>query len=325
MKNIRKKYLKILLSLFVICFLGAGTLYFSNILRENQVQAQSALNSEEQNTENNVLHETCQEYFGRRISEGWEVVEYDWPRTVLLSPDGNIKRELDLRNDVETLRPNGVGDTVLNTIGGDSPAATNWESVDETTPDESTTFVYGVGSWRADLHNLQDSSIGAGTINKVTIYARIKYVTGGYARLYLKTNGITHESSNQPISSTWATYSWEHEINPITSNSWTWTEIDNLQAGYNLLSSDYGTVYCTQSYVEVDYTPPPPEVSTLAASGVGATSAIFNGNITDDGGATITVRGFEYGISTSSVSTTSESGSFGTGAFSLIATDLRHE
>lgn len=72
--------------------------------------------------------------------------------------------------------------------------------------------------------------------------------------------------------------------------------------------------------IRVYYNISPPEVSTLAASGVGATSAIFNGNIT--GGTSITVRGFEYGISTSSVATTSESGSFGTGTFSLIATDL---
>ena len=53
--------------------------------------------------------ETCQEYFDRRIREGWKCISRDGPLVVLLSPDG-IRKEMDLRNDVETLRPNAAGD-----------------------------------------------------------------------------------------------------------------------------------------------------------------------------------------------------------------------
>lgn len=44
-----------------------------------------------------------------------------------------------------TLRPNGAGNSTELTIAGDTPAATNWESVDEVTADDDTTFVKAIG------------------------------------------------------------------------------------------------------------------------------------------------------------------------------------
>ena len=49
-----------------------------------------------------VLHETCLEYFRRRLAEGWECISLEGHNAVLLSPDGNVRREIDLRNDIET-------------------------------------------------------------------------------------------------------------------------------------------------------------------------------------------------------------------------------
>ncbi|GAI05297.1 unnamed protein product, partial [marine sediment metagenome] len=69
-----------------------------------------------------VKHETCQEYFRRRLSEGWKCISLEGYNAVILSPEG-IRRELDLRNDIETLRPNATGD--LSQMGG------RWDKVDE--------------------------------------------------------------------------------------------------------------------------------------------------------------------------------------------------
>jgi hypothetical protein len=63
--------------------------------------------------------------------------------------------------------------------------------------------------------------------------------------------------------------------------------------------------------------------TTQSASGVLAITATGNGNITATGSSTITKRGFQYGISqTVNLREVSETGTFGTGAFSLELTYL---
>ncbi len=70
-----------------------------------------------------------------------------------------------------------------------------------------------------------------------------------------------------------------------------------------------------------------PTLTTNAATGVGVSSAILNGNITDTGGANATVRGFAFGTNSSlsggDTATTTESGSFGTGAFGQLIINLK--
>jgi DNA-binding beta-propeller fold protein YncE len=60
----------------------------------------------------------------------------------------------------------------------------------------------------------------------------------------------------------------------------------------------------------------PPTVSTAAASGVATTSSTLNGSISAVGGSAPTVRGFVYGGDIYYGATTTEAGSFSTGAFS---------
>jgi len=69
-----------------------------------------------------------------------------------------------------------------------------------------------------------------------------------------------------------------------------------------------------------------PTVTTQSASSIGATSATLNGNITATGGANATVRGFAWGtdalLSGGDTATTTENGSFGTGAFTNTSLTL---
>jgi len=90
--------------------------------------------------------------------------------------------------------------------------------------------------------------------------------------------------------------------------------------------------------VTPEYTPPPvypPVVATGNATGIDCTAATFWGDITDDGNATIILRGFVYGETceadpgnaTAPVDSTwgsysLEAGSFGNGTYSLQVDDL---
>lgn len=81
-------------------------------------------------------------------------------------------------------------------------------------------------------------------------------------------------------------------------------------------------------YITITYTlPVAPTVTGSAASSVATTSMTGNGNITADGGATVTRRGFCYKTGTTGDPTTADSvayddGSFSTGAYTKSITGL---
>ena len=64
-----------------------------------------------------------------------------------------------------------------------------------------------------------------------------------------------------------------------------------------------------------------PTVTTSEASNITATGATLSGNVTSDGGATITARGFLYGTNSNNLSQTVQSGS-GTGSYTKALTGL---
>jgi uncharacterized protein (TIGR03790 family) len=65
-----------------------------------------------------------------------------------------------------------------------------------------------------------------------------------------------------------------------------------------------------------------PTLTITSTSLITKTTATLNGNITDVGGATPTVRGFQYGTTTSYGTTTTENGSFSAGAYTGDITGL---
>jgi len=65
-----------------------------------------------------------------------------------------------------------------------------------------------------------------------------------------------------------------------------------------------------------------PSVTTNAASSVGVSTVTLNGNVTSDGGATVTARGFYFGTNSNVTSNPTYGSGSGTGAFSLARTGL---
>ncbi len=190
-----------------------------------------------------------------------------------------------------TIRPNNVGDSALLQLGGTTPAATNWQSVDEVTANDAVDYVYDVNhdTWTyIDLYNLADTAL-SGAISSVVVWMRIRATvtpTQVCAETYIKTNTVTYAGTQvQPLDTNWNNYSTTYNTNPQTGSAWTWAEINALQAGVVLrqpkTTGANRQTQCTQVWVVVTYNTP--EIS------VNPTSYAFG--VLDEGGTYETLPG----------------------------------
>jgi hypothetical protein len=161
----------------------------------------------------------------------------------------------------EILRPSAAGDETNLSLYPDS-GEQNWQDVGEAVADDDATFVWTNSvAYLRDLYNLPSSS-ELGIINSITVYARCKAAetpTQSSAKIAVKTGGTTYESAEQTLTNDWALYSNPWTKNPLTGVAWTWDDINALQIGVALrrpiAGLGYGS-YCTQVYVEINYTSP---------------------------------------------------------------------
>ncbi len=218
-----------------------------------------------------VNAETCRQYLARHLAGGWRFAPLRGSEYlgILSSPGGESRRLFDLRNDVETLRPSATGDESNNTV---YPSGAAYAAVDEATSDGDATYIKGgdqwpYETWRRDFFNLPAHSLGAGTINGITVYAVCRAFSANINHASLKiciksgagdeAPDTATEGTEQTMSGTsYAIYSQEWATNPATGSAWTWDEIDQLQIGISLRNT-YGTtnyvMRCTQVWVEVSY------------------------------------------------------------------------
>ena len=161
--------------------------------------------------------------------------------------------------ETETLRPSAAGDET-NISSQEPDSGAHWEKVDEAISDSDSTYVYTNSSvWQEDLYNIADHSTGVGTINYVKVYAVCRAdATPMQTSVYthIKTNEIEDNGSEETVTTSYATYSYQWDYNPQTL-AWTWSEIDALQIGVGLRESATGqNTRCTQVYAEVGYEAP---------------------------------------------------------------------
>lgn len=148
----------------------------------------------------------------------------------ILSPSGNSQDFLgDCR--VYTIFPSGNGATnnwVANT-------GTNWQAVDEASPDADTTYVSSSTLNHIDLYQLEDipnsGSIAAVQTNLVTR----KDDASTYSMAHLvRVSGVNYESSGDSVSSSYAYSVRIHEMNLNTSGYWRISDVNNIQAGIKI-------------------------------------------------------------------------------------------
>jgi len=162
----------------------------------------------------------------------------------------------------EILRPDATGDenTIVYSVPS-IPGADHWQNVDETPPDDNTSYVQAYyQTWRRDLYNIPNSGVGAGTINHITVYVRcLADVEPDQTsvKIAIKSTNV-HESSEKQLAErlVWENFSNQWATNPDNAHAWTWDEINSLQIGVALRAclSTNGYTRCTQVYVVVDYT-----------------------------------------------------------------------
>jgi flagellin-like protein len=174
------------------------------------------------------------------------------PQTIILRPKGQGNSENLAAN------PSNTGWPSYNAIH-------NWEDVDETTSDGSSTYVYSTSSTEAfDTYVLQNSGITTGTITQITVHI-IAEISGnnnggaGTAREYIRIGGSNYNNPNaHSLNTNYVEYSYNWATNPNTNSAWTWTNIDALEAGVGLTQSGGYSSYqtrCTQVWIEVTYIP----------------------------------------------------------------------
>ncbi len=164
------------------------------------------------------------------------------------------------------------------------------------------------------IPSVTTSSASSVTETTVTLNGDLT-VTGGESNTihgfeYGTTNSY---STSTETSGTYSTGTFSIEITGLTCNTtyhYRAYSINSLRAGYGS-DTTFTTSACSA-----------PAVSTSSASSVASLTATLNGDITELGSANSTVRGFQYGTTNSYGTTTSTSGSYSTGTFSIDVTGL---
>lgn len=130
-----------------------------------------------------------------------------------------------------------------------------WQCVAEEDTDDDATYICGSdNSYRRDAYALENPSTGSGTIDSVVVSVRCRGTGGGQRIRTLLAIGGSAEYYGSPVNlsstSYYDVYSTTYAANPATSSAWTWSDINNLQAGVSIRRP----ARCTQVWVNVFYT-----------------------------------------------------------------------
>jgi hypothetical protein len=185
-----------------------------------------------------------------------------------------------------TIRPNASGD--LSDLGSD------YTQVDEASPDDNSTYVYGTATqsaYRCSVFGMETRGI-AGLIGHIYGKARFKASTGSAnafsAAVAIRTHGTTYYGpfvASQ--STTWVEVDAWWGLNPYTGAAWTQAELDAVQIGLVTYgnTSPAPTAYITQVYGAVGYaannTPNAPSTPSGATVGSPGVSYSFSTSGTD--------------------------------------------
>lgn len=169
------------------------------------------------------------------------------------------------------LRPSSAGDSTQWTIGGGTPAATNFGSVGEASPDDATTLVHTNADARTDLYGVGASGLGGrDTVNVVAIGARFRNDIADAATAFKvqveKTGGgtLAQSAAIVPNSATWrSNASATPFTHPLTTYqdpdgaAWKPGTLATMQIGVVSTAPGTNPVQVSGLWALVDYTPAP--------------------------------------------------------------------
>lgn len=154
---------------------------------------------------------------------------------------------------VLTIRPNSAG---TYTQWYPYPSGPNWDTVNETTQNGDTDYVFANASSLIDTYYFENTS-QQGNITKVRIGTYAKQTTGNEKlRHLLIFSGVKYYGVTDHVPTTdYALYTNEWATNPSIGVNWTWSDINSIEGGIESLAVGTwnGTMSVTQVYIEVEY------------------------------------------------------------------------
>lgn len=137
---------------------------------------------------------------------------------------------------VVALRPNGAGaHTDLTPTG----AATNWEAVDEQTPDGLTS--YNASALEGDIDTYTLGDLPAGTWDVIALQAVWQAAKSDanakFARPVLRIGGTDYVGASQAVPASFGALRQVFNTSPDTAAAWTEAEVDALEAGIEVRDS----------------------------------------------------------------------------------------
>lgn len=165
--------------------------------------------------------------------------------------------------------------------------------------DGDVSYIYHSATYAIHSWQFQDF-LATDSINSVTVYSKAR-TTGAAASVkeFAYVGGNFYWGTNHSLTATYTTYSSVWATNPATGNPWTMAEVNAAEFGIQFGSAGVQEARVTYLYIEINYTATEPTSDTLDATGVGISAgshiATLEGEVTDDGGADVTERGFAWG------------------------------
>ncbi|MEM2959294.1 MAG: hypothetical protein QW261_13435 [Candidatus Jordarchaeaceae archaeon] len=164
-----------------------------------------------------------------------------------------------------TLVPNGG--TVSTELSPYPNTKQNWECCNTSDDDASYVFLSELLRWRRDLYNLENPpGIDGAIINSVEVYMRVK-LSSSTESAYGSASPILWNPSwsvGEQSKDTFTVYAGDYinlssrwVQNPDTLESWSWTDLADLQAGIKFrIQKGPAELRCTFVWVVVNYTVP---------------------------------------------------------------------
>jgi len=153
-----------------------------------------------------------------------------------------------------TIRPNGPG-----TFTQWTPhplAFDNWQCVDEATANGNEDYVHTTDNSSQDSYNLKNPNVGTcGKIGSITVIINGSALNeGDKLRTKLVIDGISYYGETHTLTSNYVAYESSWSTNPQTGQQWTWSEIDDLEVGFESGEVVLPPMWkVTQLYVVVKY------------------------------------------------------------------------